>query len=170
MRVAVAVAAVQGAKATASAAAAAAVARACGWVHHASGAADAHDALRARWQHTSHGDGAVLLLLNAQYLRKQADLRGQAAALRGSTYSAQAWGARLSSPPPAVPYSGWLEVTLALMPMCFSRASSRAFRSAKGTIGRATSEVSSRKSFVGEKGIAYRNVGSLRERGVGRWA
>ena len=40
------------------------------------------------------------------------------------------------------------------------RASSRRFSSGKGTAGRATSEVSSRKMRVLLKGIAYRNVGS----------
>jgi hypothetical protein len=48
-----------------------------------------------------------------------------------------------------------------LMPRCFMRVSRRRFSSGKGTAGLATSDVSSRNTHVGEKGIAYRNVGSF---------
>ena len=49
---------------------------------------------------------------------------------------------------------------MTLMPRCCMRRSRRALSSGKGTAGLATSDVSSRNNVVGEKGIAYRNVGS----------
>jgi hypothetical protein len=55
----------------------------------------------------------------------------------------------------------WTRTFVILMPRCFMRASRRRFSSGKGTAGLATSDVSSRNTHVGEKGIAYRNVGSF---------
>ncbi len=43
------------------------------------------------------------------------------------------------------------------------RFSRRSLSSGKGMMGRATRLVSSRKILVGEKGMAYRKVGSLRQ-------
>lgn len=48
-----------------------------------------------------------------------------------------------------------------LMPRCCMRFSRRSLSSGKGMMGRATRLVSSRKILVGEKGMAYRKVGSL---------
>lgn len=57
-----------------------------------------------------------------------------------------------------------------LRPRCCMRFSSRSLSSGKGMMGRATRLVSSRKILVGEKGMAYRKVGSLRRAGrSGGW-
>ena len=70
-------------------------------------------------------------------------------------------GSRGSAPPIGIRHrsTSWIAVTL--ISRWSSRRSSRSRSSSKPTAGLATSDVSSRKTSVGEKGIAYINVGVL---------
>mmetsp|Transcript_22831 Transcript_22831/g.58128 ORF Transcript_22831/g.58128 Transcript_22831/m.58128 type:complete len:227 (-) Transcript_22831:843-1523(-) len=65
-----------------------------------------------------------------------------------------------STPPMGIRQYSSSSIFLTLMPMCLRRASSRSLSSLNPTAGRATSDVSSTKILVFEKGMAYRKVGS----------
>ena len=68
-------------------------------------------------------------------------------------------GSRGSAPPIGIRHRSTSWIFRTRISKCSSLRSSRSRSSSKPTAGRATSDVSSRKTSVGENGIAYRNVG-----------